>query len=98
VTGMPKESQEHGRVVKALQAIVGEKYATGARHIRYAYSYDMSFVQPKLPDYVVMAETVEQIQQIMRFANTEKIPVIPFTAGTNIGGCAFPNAGASCWI
>jgi glycolate oxidase len=90
---MPKSSPEQLRIVKALQAIVGEKNATSAKHVRYAYSYDMSFVLPKLPDYVVMAETVEQIQQIMRFANQEKIPVIPFTAGTNIGGLCIPERG-----
>ena len=72
---------------------MGEKNATAAKHIRYAYSYDMSFVKPKLPDYVVMAETVEQIQELMRFANREKIPVIPYTAGTNIGGLCIPERG-----
>ena len=56
---MPATSKEEERVVKELRAIVGEKNATAAKHVRYAYSYDMSFVQPKLPDYVVMAENVE---------------------------------------
>jgi hypothetical protein len=93
VTEMPEIPKETLRVIKELQAIVGEKNATAAKHVRYAYSYDMSFVKPKLPDYVVMAENVEQIQQIMRFANTEKIPVIPFTAGTNIGGLCIPERG-----
>ncbi|MGD9185947.1 MAG: FAD-dependent oxidoreductase, partial [Desulfobacterales bacterium] len=90
---MPEVPEETLRVVKELQIIVGEKNATAAKHVRYAYSYDMSFVQPKLPDYVVMAETVAQIQQIMRFANQEKIPVIPYTAGTNIGGLCIPERG-----
>lgn len=93
MTEMPEVPKETLRVVKKLQAIVGEKNATAAKHVRYAYSYDMSFVKSKLPDYVVMAETVEQIQQIMRFANQEKIPVIPFTAGTNIGGLCIPERG-----
>jgi glycolate oxidase len=93
VTEMPEIPKETLRVIKELQAIVGEKNATAAKHVRYAYSYDMSFVKPKLPDYVVMAENVEQIQQILRFANAEKIPVIPFTAGTNIGGLCIPERG-----
>ena len=93
MTEMPKGSTKEQGVVKQLQAIVGEKNATAAKHVRYAYSYDMSFVSPKLPDYVVMAETVEQIQKIMRFANEEKIPVIPYTAGTNIGGLCIPERG-----
>ena len=93
MTENPKVSEEQLRVVKELQAIVGEKNATAAKHVRYAYSYDMSFVQPKLPDYVVMAENVEQVQKIMQFANREKIPVVPFTAGTNIGGLCIPERG-----
>ena len=80
-------------ILKELASIVGEKNATASKHIRYAYSYDMSFVKPKLPDYVVMATTVEQIQGILRFANKEKIPVVPYTGGTNIGGLTIPERG-----
>jgi FAD/FMN-containing dehydrogenase len=81
------------RVLKELQSIVGAKNATAAKHVRFAYSYDLSFVQPKMPDYVVLVENVEQIQGVMRFANQEKIPVTPYTAGTNIGGLTIPERG-----
>ncbi|RJR23388.1 MAG: FAD-binding oxidoreductase [Desulfobacteraceae bacterium] len=80
-------------ILKELQSIVGEKNATAAKHICYAYSYDLSFVKPKLPDFVVMASKVEQIQEILRFANKERIPVVPYTAGTNIGGLTIPERG-----
>jgi FAD/FMN-containing dehydrogenase len=80
-------------VLNKLATIVGPKNATAAKHIRYAYSYDMSFVQPKLPDYVVLVSTVEQVQEVLRYANQEKIPVVPYTAGTNIGGLTIPERG-----
>ena len=80
-------------ILDELVSIVGKENATAAKHIRYAYSYDLSFVKPKLPDYVVMATTVEQIQGIMKLANREKIPVVPFTAGSNIGGLCIPERG-----
>jgi FAD/FMN-containing dehydrogenase len=80
-------------ILDELVSIVGSAYATDARHIRYAYSYDLSFVSPKMPDYVVMPKTVEEIQKIMRLANREKIPVVPYTAGTNIGGLTIPERG-----
>jgi glycolate oxidase len=80
-------------ILDELVSIVGKDNATAAKHIRYAYSYDLSFVKPKLPDYVVMATTVEQIQGIMKLANREKIPVVPFTAGSNIGGLCIPERG-----
>jgi FAD/FMN-containing dehydrogenase len=80
-------------VLDELASIVGPKNATAAKHIRYAYSYDMSFVQPKLPDYVVLVSTVEEVQGVLRYANQEKIPVVPYTAGTNIGGLTIPERG-----
>ena len=80
-------------ILDELVSIVGKDNATAAKHIRYAYSYDLSFVKPKLPDYVVMATTVEQIQGIMKLANREKIPVTPYTAGSNIGGLCIPERG-----
>ncbi len=80
-------------ILDELVSIVGKENATAAKHIRYAYSYDLSFVKPKLPDYVVMATTVEQIQAILKLANREKIPVVPYTAGSNIGGLCIPERG-----
>lgn len=80
-------------IVEELASIVGKENATAAKHIRYAYSYDLTFVKPKMPDYVVMATTVEQIQAIMKLANREKIPVVPFTTGSNIGGLCIPERG-----
>ncbi|MFO8166098.1 MAG: FAD-binding oxidoreductase [Desulfatiglandales bacterium] len=93
MTKTPQNGNVDPKVTKALQEIVGETNATDKIHIRYAYSYDLSFVERKSPDYVAMPTTVEQIQKIMKFANQEKIPVIPFTAGTNIGGLCIPEDG-----
>ncbi len=80
-------------ILDQLVNIVGKENATAAKHIRYAYSYDLSFVTPKLPDYVVMATTPEQIQEVLKLANRENIPVIPYTAGSNIGGLCIPEMG-----
>ncbi len=93
MTGALKEERVDPKVTKALQDIVGETNATDKKHIRYAYSYDLTFVEAKAPEYVVMPTTVEQIQQVMKFANQEKISVTPFTAGTNIGGLCIPEDG-----
>ncbi len=86
-------TKSEDKILEELISIVGKENATAEKHIRYAYSYDLTFVAPKLPDYVVMATTVEQIQALMKFANQEKIPVIPYTAGSNIGGLCIPEEG-----
>ncbi len=90
---MPDESHVDSGIIKKLRRIVGEANATDMLHIRYTYSYDLSFVTRKNPDYVVMPTTVEQVQEVMKFANQEKISVTPFTAGTNIGGLCIPENG-----
>jgi len=46
-----------------------------------------------MPDYVVTPESVEEIQRILRFANREEIPVIPYVSGANIGGLTIPEEG-----
>ena len=93
MTETPKATQVDARITKRLCEIVGETNATDMKHICYAYSYDLSFVKRKNPDYVVMPTSVEQVQEVMKFANQEKIPVTPFTAGTNIGGLCIPEDG-----
>jgi len=50
------------------------------------------FCEPKLPDYVVLVSTVEEVQGSCA-CNQEKIPVVPYTAGTNIGGLTIPERG-----
>ncbi len=94
MTQVPKDSSRYDpAVLKELASIVGEKWATAKKHILYSYSYDLTFVERKEPDYVVMPKTVEEVQKILKFANKEKIPVIPYTAGTNIGGLTIPERG-----
>jgi glycolate oxidase len=81
------------RVLKVLQEIVGKDYVSNDEAILLPYSYDLTWVTPKMPDYVVMPGSVEEIQRILRFANREKIPVIPYVSGTNIGGLTIPEEG-----
>ncbi len=90
---MPDDPKVEPRVLKELANIVGEKYATAKKHIRYAYSYDLTFVERKSPEYVVLPQCTEHVQKVMQFANKEKIPVVPYTAGSNIGGLTIPEQG-----
>ena len=63
---------------------------------RYCYSSDASNHQHKVkvPDLVVFVETVEDVQQVLKYANEYKIPIIPRGAGTNmVGACTTPFGG-----
>lgn len=61
---------------------------------RYAYSEDASNFSGSIPDVVVFAETIEQVQDIIKIANKSKTPVICRGAGTNtVGSCIADHGG-----
>jgi hypothetical protein len=57
------------------------------------YSRDSSFVQPRSPDVIVCAETVEQVQKVITLANRTNTPVVPYSSGLNLHGAAIPKEG-----
>lgn len=59
---------------------------------RYTYAYDASF-GTYLPDVVVFPKTAEEVAQIVKLANQEKIPVTPRGGGTSLSGGPLPVAG-----
>ncbi len=82
--------QNHSSILWSLEKIVGVNYATDRIEERYYYSSDPSAEEPCTPEYVVMPGTVEEIQEILRLANREKIPVTPRVAGLTLSGLAIP--------
>ena len=63
---------------------------------RYVYSQDASNCPEvhSLPDVVVFAESVEQVQEVVRIANKYKTPIICRGAGTNtVGACIAEHGG-----
>ncbi|NVM30560.1 MAG: FAD-binding protein [Candidatus Helarchaeota archaeon] len=81
--------QGKDEILKQLQQIVGENYATNDEAICIGYSRDQ-VLTTKGPEYVVAPESKEQIQELMRFATKYKIPVIPKGTGANMGGLVIP--------
>lgn len=77
----------------SLQAIVGAGRVSVDPKTLEKYSKDQSFAQPCLPDYVVFAESIEEIQDVVRVANESKTPVVPVSSGMNLRGAALPKEG-----
>lgn len=75
-----------------LIEIVGEDNVTESLIDRVSFSCDASEHKHR-PDGGVWPETVEQVSEIMKLANREKIPVIPRGAGTGLSGMAVPIEG-----
>ena len=80
------------RIKKSLIDIVGGKRYTDSLIDLVSYSYDASEHHYR-PDCAVWAESVEEVSQILKLANREKIPVVPRGAGTGLSGMAVPIKG-----
>jgi glycolate oxidase len=72
-------------IIDKLKKIVGEDNIIADEIDRICYSRDMS-VHQGVPEAVVFAITNEQVQNIMKLANENKIPVTPRGAGTSVTG------------
>ena len=80
------------RLKQALIEIVGEANVTDNLIDRVSFSYDASEHHHR-PEGGVWAESAEQVSEIMKLANRERIPVIPRGAGTGLSGMAVPIQG-----
>jgi glycolate oxidase len=74
------------KVVSELRNIVGKDAVLTSREDLNAYSYDGTATWAHTPDVVVLPTTAEQVSQILKLANENKIPVTPRGAGTNVSG------------
>jgi FAD/FMN-containing dehydrogenase len=81
------------KVVAQLEKIVGAEHVTTSRPDLYSYSQDVTENEPSWPDFVVMPGNVEEVQEVLRLANREKVFVIPYTGGNNVGGLTIPLKG-----
>jgi FAD/FMN-containing dehydrogenase len=64
-----------------LAAIVGKDCVIEDPETLAAYSHDMSFVPPRTPDYVVLPDNAEKIQELVNWANGSNLPLIPVSSG-----------------
>jgi len=76
-----------------LCEIVGDENVSREPHALQPYSCDSTTNPPSLPDYAVIATTVEQIQRLVRLANEKRIPITPAVGMSSTGGLTIPVAG-----
>ncbi len=83
------------KIIEQLKQIVSSENVLSELEERYVYALDATNKQniENLPDAVVFVETVEHVQQIMRLAYANNIPVIARGAGTNLVGACIVKAG-----
>ncbi len=79
-------------IIPKIIEIVGKENVFDDRVECISYSRDLS-VHEGIPDVVVFAYTTEQISEIMRLANQEKVPVTVQGSGTATTGASLPVEG-----
>lgn len=57
------------------------------------HSKDESFHSPRLPDVVVFPNDTQEVVEVMKYANENKIPVVPFGVGSGLEGQVIPMRG-----
>lgn len=85
------------RLVKELKGIVGKENVLTELEDRICYSYDGTFKRG-IPLVVVFPGNTQEVVQIMKLANREKIPVFPRGAGTGLSGGSIPQEGGMALV
>ena len=80
-------------VVADLSKIVGDANISTAQESLNAYSYDGTTNWISVPELVIFPGTVQEVSEIVKIANKEKIPITPRGAGTCLSGGPVPVKG-----
>lgn len=80
------------QIVQHIEKIVGKSNVMTEKADRICYSYDAT-QQQFLPEAVVHPGSPEEISEIIKLANSEKIPVFPRGAGSGFSGGSLPTEG-----
>jgi len=80
-------------IKNVLSDIVGQDYVSNNPEEVYLYSRDPGLMPAHKPDYVVMPQSAQEIQEIVRVADREKISIVPMGAGLALTGLVIPQKG-----
>ena len=78
------------KILKKLEDIVGKDFATNRSEDLYIYSQDPGASLPRHVDFVVMPSKSEEVQEIVKLANQEKISIVPMGGGLTLSGLIIP--------
>lgn len=76
-----------------LKEITSESQVTVNQTVLELHSKDESYHTPHLPDVVVFPKNAQDVSNIMKYANENLIPVIPFGVGSSLEGHVIPYKG-----
>jgi ferredoxin len=83
----PIERPAADQVLRDLRGVVGKEWATNDPAILVTYSRDIFPLSPRrMPRYVVMPESTQEVAGVVKVANKHKVPFVPRGTGQNTFG------------
>lgn len=79
--------------IEALKKIVGQDNVLTSPEDLYTYSYDATPGHAHMPDAVVIPANTQEVSEVLKLANTNKIPVYTRGSGTNLSAGTVPTKG-----
>jgi FAD/FMN-containing dehydrogenase len=76
-----------------LAKIVGKENVSDAPADLLKYSKDRSLVPPGMPEFVVCPTSSEKVSEVLKWANTNNVPVVPVSSKEHFNGGAVPKQG-----
>lgn len=80
-------------IIQQLKQIVGDKNVETSNMSLHSYSYDATPGFRKTPDAVVSPNNTEEIAEIVKLCNENRIPITPRGSGTNLSAGTTPLKG-----
>ena len=81
---------EREQLVRAMEEILGTEGVISDREQLRTYECDGLMDYRVIPDLVVLPESAEQVQQVVRLCYEEGIPFVARGSGTGLSGGALP--------
>jgi FAD/FMN-containing dehydrogenase len=80
-------------VEQKLKEVLGADWVSSNPADLSSYGRDFTIFSGERPNIVVLPETTEEVQRVMRIAYEHKIPLVPLSTGFNHGGLTIPRKG-----
>jgi D-lactate dehydrogenase (cytochrome) len=76
-----------------LRLVPDEARVSDGESVLDQHAADLSYHPPHRPDVVVFAQSTEEVSAVLAYADRERVPVVPFGAGTSLEGHVIPLRG-----
>jgi D-lactate dehydrogenase (cytochrome) len=80
-------------LTEALRQLVGHEQVSVNPTMLEQHSRDESYHRPHTPDVVVFPRNAAEVSEVVKFATSHRIPVVPFGMGTSLEGHVIPYQG-----